>query len=904
MTKTNVHIINHTHWDREWFLTSVYTSQWIPGLIDKLEELAAANPDFHFLFDGQTLVMEDLLAAAPAYAEKVKALVGNGRLLIGPYYCQPDWQLTSGELLIRNLQYGQKDTQQLGGSMKTGWLVDTFGHISQSPQIHSLFGIDAVYVWRGVPEMTPYFHWQSPDGSQLLTINLFGGYRNLYGVTHVPEVALPRLHTEVEKLRPYYPTPDIPLFDGYDLEDNPEDPYRFLTSLPGIRPDITLQEATPVTFAQTLRQKGLSLPTIAGELNSGKYGAVFPGTLSARTYLKVMARDCEQQLFQLCEPLAVLAWLKGRPYPEKQHEQWARMLLQNAVHDCICGVSIDQVHEKMAYSYRQIADGLAEEIQASLNAILHDFAPGEYAISTNPFACDMWQVVDEETLVHVNSAGVGVWPVVEKVSAVQVDESAANFVWENSHYTATVAPSGQVQIGQGTLGTLAVFAEHGDLYSDETGAQLGTLTPVTPPRIVARSRCHCEVAFSAKWQQDARWVSADVRLLFDQSPLVRWTIDLNSQGTDLCVEMVFQPGYTGTFYAGMPFDMVKRPAADRDLLPRELPDALASVLLGQRELNVVNTFPFHDMVSVTNGVETTAVFAKGVHAYRSEETGTLSLTLRRTAEWLTAANLQNRVGDAGPFFYVPDGRCERTVRHEVAAAVGQFPPEGMALQQLNAAYQNPPLVVRKAGAGTQMAWPVVQEDLPLSALFVAGGEVFARFYNPTGETRPFTNPYVQTDVWGEPAAQIDSVSPKKIVTVKMPYPRTGTAQTGNGRVTLLTPLPWRVGPNTSLPDPAILAQLAEKMDAIDKQLADIDANMAASQSRSERLYWQREHYVLAREKLEFALSHALNVRKMADNNQLKFDYLYRPDGEIADIGLKLNRLRIKRRIFDYVVQVE
>ena len=43
MSKTNVHIINHTHWDREWFLTSVYTSRWIPGLIDKLERLAAAE---------------------------------------------------------------------------------------------------------------------------------------------------------------------------------------------------------------------------------------------------------------------------------------------------------------------------------------------------------------------------------------------------------------------------------------------------------------------------------------------------------------------------------------------------------------------------------------------------------------------------------------------------------------------------------------------------------------------------------------------------------------------------------------------------------------------------------------------------------------------------------------------
>ena len=78
-----------------------------------------------------------------------------------------------------------------------------------------------------------------------------------------------------------------------------------------------------------------ALPTISGELNSGKFGATFPGTFSARTYLKVMARDCAQMLFRYAEPLAALAWCAGRPYDTARYEGWARLLLQNAVHDCI-----------------------------------------------------------------------------------------------------------------------------------------------------------------------------------------------------------------------------------------------------------------------------------------------------------------------------------------------------------------------------------------------------------------------------------------------------------------------------------------------------------------------------------------------------------------------------------------
>jgi alpha-mannosidase len=189
--------------------------------------------------------------------------------------------------------------------------------------------------------MEPYFHWQAPDGSRLLAIYLLGGYRNLYGVTHVPEVALKRLVAEVDRLKPYYPTPDIPLFDGYDLEDDPEDPLQFYQGIEGAVQDMHLQQSTPAQFVAAVRGRDKPFPTIQSELNSGKFGATFPGTLSARIYLKMMASDCERLLYRLCEPLAAMAYARGRNYPAQQYEAWGRALLQNAVHDCICGVSID-----------------------------------------------------------------------------------------------------------------------------------------------------------------------------------------------------------------------------------------------------------------------------------------------------------------------------------------------------------------------------------------------------------------------------------------------------------------------------------------------------------------------------------------------------------------------------------
>ena len=595
MANKSAHIINHTHWDREWFLTSVYTSRWIPGLIDKLEELFTANPDFHFLFDGQTLVIEDLLTIAPDYRRRVETLIAKGRLTIGPYYCQPDWQLTGGELLMRNLLLGRADVERYGGEMRTGWMVDTFGHISQSPQIHQLFGIEAAYVWRGVPDLLPYFCWVGADGSRLFAIDLFGGYRNLYGVTHAPDVAALRLYNELNNLLPHYPTPDVPLFDGYDLEDSPEDPLRFFAEIEGMDASLSLVESTPTAFSEVMRSKLDDLPIIQGELNSGKYGATFPGTFSARTYLKIMAHDCEHALFRLCEPLATMAYTAGRPYNAGEYETWARMLLQNAVHDCICGVSIDQVHEKMEYSYRQVFAEMQADIRQSLAAILADFAPGEYAVSTNPFAVDQWLRADGQ-LFHIRTDGVGVWPVAESIPVLRRDESMETFQWRNGFYAVTVTADGVVCMNKMVFGRLDVFAERGDTYSDEPGESLGCLRVVGSLTLVESSAEHAVVGFPAAWTGNDTSVTANVSLYFDASPVIRWEIDLDSRGVDFSVEMVFETGLDGQLYAGMPFDTVQRHFADTDLLARDLPPQLASVLLGQREIGPFRHFRSKSML--------------------------------------------------------------------------------------------------------------------------------------------------------------------------------------------------------------------------------------------------------------------------------------------------------------------
>lgn len=887
---TNAHIINHTHWDREWFLTSIYTTQWIPTLIDNLERIAQNNPDFRYLLDGQTLIIEDLIALDPSYEARARKLIEQGNLAIGPYYCQPDWQLTGGELHLRNLLYGAKDVQKYGGERRAGWLVDTFGHISQAPQIHQMFGLDAVFVWRGVPQLAAYFRWMGSDGSELRAVDLFGGYRNLYGVSHAPDVAVRRLQSEVDKLSPFYPTKDIPLFDGYDLEDEPEDSVGFFAER--VVPEtIALSEATPASFVEAVWPKLNGIPTISGELNSGKFGATFPGTFSARTYLKVMAYDCATLLFGRCEPLAALAGCFERPFSPHQHETYSRLLLQNAVHDCICGVSIDMVHEKMEDIYRRVFDEMTGEIDQTLTHLMGGFAAGSYAVSTNPFPFDGHLLVDD-LLYHVKTDGVGVYAVNQAEAAVDEDVAVTDFAARG----CLVRGDGTVQCGDAVLGRLAVFADAGDTYSDETGELLGLLLPTTPLRHIASSAAHDVLWYASAFDNGDISVEATVQIALMDGEMPRWQIDLDSSGVNFRVDFVCETAVSGQIHAGMPFDTVARQPQDSDLLPRDLEDSRAKIFMGQRELNEVRSFPFHEYVGIGNDERTVVVLAKGINAYQADADGTLRIILRRSSEWLTKANLENRIGDAGPFFYVPDARCERVVRHELGVLVGNTAVTSPQFQQINHAFHHPPLLVTSEGSGDLTELTLFQENAPLSILQMLDGKLIARGYNPTDEPITLSQTYQTVDPFGGDLGETAVIAPKQIISLVVPFEK--QPQSEPTTVQLHNAAPWRVGANGSRPDPVIIEELEEKTAVLQTQIEQIEAKLT-NDPDNYQLQWQM--YAYRRERLEYLLSAHLSKLKLANGDSVPHDYLYAPDPTIVKIGGQLNKMRIKRRIFDYVI---
>ena len=102
-----LHIISHTHWDREWYLTFQQFRLRLVHLIDKLLDILDKDPDYeYFMLDGQTIVLDDYLLIRPEMDFVLRGHIQSGRILIGPWHILPDKFLVSPEAHIRNLLAG------------------------------------------------------------------------------------------------------------------------------------------------------------------------------------------------------------------------------------------------------------------------------------------------------------------------------------------------------------------------------------------------------------------------------------------------------------------------------------------------------------------------------------------------------------------------------------------------------------------------------------------------------------------------------------------------------------------------------------------------------------------------------------------------------------------------------
>ncbi|HWE43390.1 MAG TPA: hypothetical protein VG432_12835, partial [Gemmatimonadaceae bacterium] len=148
-TPLDVHVVSHTHWDREWYHPAGRFRQRLVALIDELID-DPLPPGESFLLDGQAIVLDDYLAVRPERREALAALLRDGRLEAGPWYVLADELIPSAEALVRNLLAGRRAVRALGGEPPAVlYCPDSFGHPAALPAIARGFGMSVVVLWRG-----------------------------------------------------------------------------------------------------------------------------------------------------------------------------------------------------------------------------------------------------------------------------------------------------------------------------------------------------------------------------------------------------------------------------------------------------------------------------------------------------------------------------------------------------------------------------------------------------------------------------------------------------------------------------------------------------------------------------------------------------------------------------------
>jgi alpha-mannosidase len=383
-------LVPHTHWDREWYQTFQQFRMRLVRAVDKVLDVLDRDPAFaHFMLDGQTIVLEDYLEVRPENAGRLHAYAQSGRLLIGPWYLQPDEFLVGGESLIRNLLMGAQIGAAYGGVMNVGYVPDTFGHIAQLPQILQGFGIDNAIFWRGVGKEVRQseFWWAAPDGTRVLVLHLADptGYSNARILPLNVTDFLTRLKVMEDALLPKSSTGILLLMNGSDHLE-PQDGLPAVIAEANARlSDAHITIGTLPQYVEAIKRAEPALETFSGEWRSSQVAHLLPGVLSTRIWIKQRNTAGEHLLTDVAEPLCAWAWALGESYPAGFLRVAWRHLLHNHPHDSICGCSIDQVHREMVSRFdqsQQIAEGLIEEKLAQLASRVNTAAlPGDGAAS-------------------------------------------------------------------------------------------------------------------------------------------------------------------------------------------------------------------------------------------------------------------------------------------------------------------------------------------------------------------------------------------------------------------------------------------------------------------------------------------------------------------------------------------
>jgi len=329
--------VGQSHIDMAWLWPWTETVEVVRNTFNSALQLMRQYPDFYYTQSSAAafLWMEEKY---PALFQEIQRRVKEGRWeIVGGMWVEPDFNLPSGESLVRQVVMGKRYVQEkFGVDVKIGWNPDSFGFSWQLPQIYKRSGIDYFMTWKlssNEFSQFPYklFWWESPDGSRVLSF-----FPRPLGDHFDPA----RVSRDVADYHQRAGLTNIMFC--YGIGDHGGGPTRnVLDNMlrwqkgPNIFPQLTFSTAQSFFDDVIKNQDQLKIPVWQNELYFQHHRGVF--TTQAET--KKRMRHSEELLLN-AEKFSSLAMLEGQPYPQPQFEDNWQKVLFNQFHDILPGSSI------------------------------------------------------------------------------------------------------------------------------------------------------------------------------------------------------------------------------------------------------------------------------------------------------------------------------------------------------------------------------------------------------------------------------------------------------------------------------------------------------------------------------------------------------------------------------------
>ena len=775
LKNVRIHIVSHTHWDREWYLPYQIFRMKLVNLMDRLLNILEngnSTSNFkHFLLDGQTIVLEDYLEIRPEKADLIKDYVEKGRISIGPWYVLPDEFLVSGESLIRNLMLGHKIANSHGGVMRVGYLPDPFGHIIEMPQILRGFDIDNIVFWRGYSadeKNKTEFIWKGRDGSGVLAINLPFGYCNAMNLTREKDFKR-KIENISSALLPLATTRNLLLMNGCD-HLFPEE------KLPGYlaKTKENWGQSDLTQYVEEISKDKKKLKEVKGELRDCRRSPILSGVLSSRIYLKKRNHDCEATLEKFVEPLASLSYLLGMDYPQSLIWQAWKYLLQDQTHDGICGCSIDQVHKEMMIRYdwvEEISDSLVEESMRFIASKIKS----EEKISFMSFNPLNWEVKDRIVFELKNpwknfrifdSDGKemefdycdGKIALVDSIPSVGYKcyylkkanereelEEITNCI-ENEFLRVEINENGTINLMDKTsnrrykeINLLVDCGDAGDEYNysppssdgiftnrDQRKAEIRIRKGRVASRIEAKFSLRLPVSLTKdRKKRKAKLVLCPTRvtyILFKGIPRVDVELSFENRAFDHRLRAVFPSNIDcKASHASSHFGVIERSvdATEYDDTWIEVPQP---------------TKPQKNFVDVNNVKHGLMVSTRGLPEYEVKSNGEIYITLLRCVGWLSRNDLQTRKVGAGPSIETPGAQCigDHKFEYSIIPHKGGWENAYLLAHQFDNSIKTIPIgysegELPRSFSFFELSGPLVNSSIKKCE---KSGDLILRFYNP------------------------------------------------------------------------------------------------------------------------------------------------------------------------------